>query len=485
MKIFKNKNLVSILLSLLLLYEGTGCKKLLKVDLPSDKISSEIAYANTASAVAVITGIYTNLSSFDGALIGRNSPSIAGSLLSDELQTPFFVPEYRNAVTSENSFCVLSIWDNSYRKIIYRVNAFIEGVSASNGIPEVEKEILLGEAKFIRALIYFNLVNFWGDVPLVLTTDFKTNSNLPRSSENLIYAQIISDLLDAQQGLSENYLHTDLKTRTTERVRPNKAAATAMLARVYLYTASKGTQMDWSKAELEATKIIEDSGKYEILPLDEVFLKNSRETIWAIQPTRNEEGANTPDGRIFINPYHNPPDDNLSLSPFLLKAFENGDLRKTQWTTTVIDFASNEYIVPYKYKAGRDDQDQKEYNIMLRLSEQYLIRAEARMHIGNVEGAKHDLNIVRYRAGLTGISTSDSENVLNAIAHERYVELFTESGHRWFDLKRSGNVSLRMAEVTPEKGGSWLPYKALMPISRDEILMNKALKGHQNAGYDE
>jgi hypothetical protein len=371
---------------------------------------------------------------------------------------------------------------DAYRTYLYQVNSVIEGVSSGN-IPAGEKKILLGEAKFVRAYIYFYLVNYFGDVPLVLTTDLKTNANISRSTKADVYARIVSDLSEAQADLSPDFLSTDLSTVTTERVRPNKAAATALLARVYLYN------QQWQKAEEEASEVINDS-RYQLLPdLNGVFLKNSPEAIWQMQPQFVDDGnSNTPDGRTLI-PYPGDVPQRV-ISSFLLNTFEANDLRRADWTTTVSSGGAD-YPISFKYKIGNTTggtQDQQEYIMVLRLAEQYLIRAEARAQQGKLlgaDGAASDLNAIRNRAGLPNTAAAAQGDLLDAISRERRVELFIEGAHRWFDLKRTGKIDAVMGVVTPLKGGTWSPYKALLPIPAQEFKNNPALRGHQNPGYSE
>src|SRR5690606_29156305 len=126
-----------------------------------------------------------------------------------------------------------------------------------------------------------------------------------------------------------------------------------------------------------------------------------------------------------------------------------------------------------------------EYSMMLRLGEQYLIRAEARAKQGNLASAISDLDAIRDRAGLpliADINPAISQNaLLDLILHEREVELFSEWGHRWFDLIRAGHADERMVIVTPSKGGTWEITDQLLPIPYNEILLNVNLI--QNPGY--
>jgi hypothetical protein len=117
----------------------------------------------------------------------------------------------------------------------------------------------------------------------------------------------------------------------------------------------------------------------------------------------------------------------------------------------------------------------------LRLAEQYLIRAEARTWLGNLDEAKQDLNKVRARVGLPPTPATTQQEILDAVMHERQLELFTEWGHRWFDLKRTGRMDSVMTRVTAEKGTVWKPHYKLFPIAQEEINRNPNIV--QNPGY--
>jgi hypothetical protein len=377
-----------------------------------------------------------------------------------------------------------------YGKHLFTVNSIIEGVSKSDQLLQVAKEKLIGEAKFTRAFLFFYLVNIYGDVPLVVTTDFKTNSNIPRSPKQRVYDQIIADLLEAQALLGEQYLAANLSIDPAqERVRPNKAAATALLARVYLYTGQ------WQKAENEATKVISNLGVYSLTALDDVFLKNSKEAIWQLQPNNVDPiNTNTSEGNTIIPETDAFP--KVFLSSFTLATFDENDLRKKAWTQTLSFGTSEEYNIPFKYKV-RESLVQTEYIMVLRLAEQYLIRAEARIRNNKISEGIVDLNILRARASNAGpdnlamlpVDVSQA-TALDYVAKERQSELFSEWGHRWFDLKRTDKVDEVMSVRTPSKiiGGqsaSWSPFKGFLPIPLDEFKYNPALKGQQNPGYPE
>jgi hypothetical protein len=416
------------------------------------------------------------MSAANGVYTDQYGLSIRTGLRADELTAlnPPAYPDYLNALSGNVGW---TMWDDAYRTLIYGINTLLEGVGKSTSLTTNIKTTLSAEAKFTRAFIYFYLVNFYGDVPLILTTDFKVNSSSFRSPKEKVYEQIISDLLDAQAGLKDDYLDKDLINTTEERIRPNKAAATALLSRVYLYV------RNWQKAEEQASLIISNSNYALISDVSMVFLKNSKEAIWQLQPNLlDADGTNTPDGRYFIDPRGGEPF--FITSSNLLNSFETADKRRENWITTT----PSGKIIPYKYKEGWGTNVSKEYTMVLRVAEQYLIRAEARAHLQKFIGpnsAQSDIDSIRSRAGLTGTTAHTQPELLDAIAHERQIELFAEWGHRWLDLYRTGKIDEVMSVIAVEKGGSWAPYKALLPIPYDEFKFNVALRGHQNPGYQE
>ncbi|SDF04548.1 RagB/SusD family nutrient uptake outer membrane protein [Chitinophaga filiformis] len=459
-----------------------GCKKLIEVDPPIQSIVGKEIYNSNAGAASVLTGIYAGMAE-NSFVHGREGVSFRLGLSADELKLYDGNTDvnldylYRN---SSNSAIGNTFWSSLYA-YIFRVNAAIEGISLSKGITEPVKNRLLGESKFLRAFYYFYLVNLYGDVPLLTGTDPDINVIAPRSDKMLVYRKIEEDLIDAQNLLNDNYVAADAIVTSTERVRPNRAAAHALLARVYLYI------NEWEKAEGEASEVIENTS-YKLAPITEVFLMNSSETIFALQ-SRNAT-INNLDGLLFnflstdLGPNTARPS---YLSDYLMNAFEPNDNRKKEWIKSVMNVGVT-YYYPNKYKTDLNSTVVTEYPIVLRLGEQYLIRAEARAQQGKLTGdnsAQSDLNLIRERAGLPSINLGTQDALLEAIDRERQVELFTEWGNRWFDLKRRNKVDQVMQEVCAAKGGTWSSFKALFPIPVYDIKTNPSLIGHQNLGYAE
>jgi starch-binding outer membrane protein, SusD/RagB family len=478
----------SIIKILFIIIFFSGCKKFVEADPPLTKASKSTVFSNDISAVAAITSIYSNISinqtSFAG---GRRSIGFLMGLYADELKNYSSIQEnsqyYKNALQSSINNSYL-FWNELYIQL-HIANVVIDGVQSSDKLTAATKAQVMGEAKFMRALLHFYAVNLFGEVPLTVTTDFKINNILSRASIKDVYKQIVEDLKESQSLLSNNYLDPSGAT-TASRVRPNKAVATALLARVYLYT------KEWLNAETEASKLI-DNQMYELeTDLNNVFLIPSKEAIWQLQAVT--PGYNTFDGNIYI--LTTAPGSSrfpAALSDNLLNSFEQGDNRKLKWVGNYTG-ATGTFYYPYKYKIGPPNTNvpATEYNMIFRLAEQYLIRAEARIQQGNIAEGIDDLNTLRKRARMEAsddlpfplpdlAADLDTPDALAAVMQEARVELFTEWGHRWFYLKNSGNIDSEMNAIALSKGAEWSAYKALLPIPIAEININHNLT--QNDGY--
>jgi hypothetical protein len=386
---------------------------------------------------------------------------------------------YQNDLIANLSLSAGSeLWSPLYNNI-FVCNAAIEGLTLSKSITPLVKQQLMGEAKFMRAFFYFYLVNLFGDVPYASSTDAKVNESLTRAPVAEIYQHIIADLQEAKTLLSAEYMDANLQPYTglPERVRPNRWAATALLARVYLFTG------DYSDAEIESTSLIDNASLFALDDLDNVFLKNSNEAIWQLQPIAIDH--NTEEALLFIIPPTGPSDVGdgdhpVYLNDDLLASFETGDERLGHWIDS-ITVSGTTYYYPYKYKVNAIGSDVSEYLMVLRLGEQYLIRAEARAHLNKIEECQEDVNAIRNRAGLGDTEANDVDALLEEIAKQRRAELFSEWGHRWLDLKRTNTVDSVMSVASVQKGGSWTADDALYPIPVSDMEMDRNLT--QNPGY--
>jgi hypothetical protein len=458
----------------------SSCKKWIEVPPSSATLTSGNVFNTDAGAIGALTGIYAQMSANDQLKGASNITdiSVMTGVSGDELtlfdKTNGLDLYYVNDLTAQG--VTNGNWVAGYQNI-YIVNAAIEGLNNTGSLTPAVKKQLLGEAYFMRGFLYFYLTNLYGDLSLALSSNYKTNAALARSAQTLVYQQIIIDLKQAENLLSDNFLNATFSGATTERVRPTKWAASALLAKAYLYSG------DYPDAETESGKVIGNSALFSLLPLNEVFLANSSEAIWQLQPVGTGPQANTGDGAFFILPSTGPNTAGnfpVYLSRDQMNSFEAGDQRKANWTDSVSANGTT-YNYAYKYKVGATSAPTSEYIMMFRLGEQYLIRAEAEARDNKIPEAQADLNVIRSRAGLPNTAAGNQAALLTAILQERRAELFTEWGNRWFDMQRFGVIDQVMGVVTPEKGGTWSPYKALLPVPYSEIQADPNLK--QNMGY--
>jgi hypothetical protein len=461
---FLNKSFSLSLIVILGFFFATSCKKFLEIPPPKTQAQTKEIFQNDQAAISAALGLYDKMHS-NGLIITNGGTSLYGGLSSDEIYNTWGDADL--SAFSSNSLLPNSqgasgpFWQAAYKNI-YQANAVIEGLAASSGVTESVKKMLRGEMLVGRALNYFYMVNFFGDVPYITATNYQQTSSIPRISVSNIYQNMIADLQEARSLLSPTY-------PSAGRVRPNKWAATALLARIFLY------QKDWANAELQSTEVINNSPTYVLVSnLDNVFLGNSKEAIWQLQPMSSGT-LNTAEGVEFV-PFDPSSTPNEAVTDFLLNAFEPNDQRKTKWLG-VNNASGTTLYFPNKYKIAFNSTT-TEYYIILRLAEQYLIRAEARAQLGNISGAASDLNTIRSRAGLPNTVANTQPQLLSAIEHERQVELFLEWGHRWLDLKRTGRIN---DVLGPEKSPNWQPTDALYPIPQFEIQTNPFLT--QNPGY--
>lgn len=442
---------------------NSSCKKFVDINPPINQITGDEAFKNDASATAIVTGIYSEMMN-NPAQFSSGFTTLYAGMCADELyyyssgNNDEFVT---NQISLSNHGLIgSSFWQPAY-KYIYTANLVIEKLNKADLLSANVKRRLEGEAKFIRAFCYFQLVNLFGDVPLITGTNYHINSTIPRTSTNIIYQQIISDLRDASGLLSLTYV-------TADRVRPNRWAAEGLLARVYLYTG------EWLKSEESASLVIQ-SPLYSLpANLNNVFLKNSSEALWQLQPVN--PSWNTWEGNIIL-PASSASLPTYLLTPNLLQAFETGDPRKASWTNTRT-YAGTTVVYPYKYKVYGNGAPLTEFYMILRLAEQYLIRAEARAKQNNTSGAQADLNIIRNRSTLANTTANTQTDLLSAIERERRIELFAEWGHRWYDLKRTGRADVLLSVLKP---GTWQSTDKLWPIPVSELNANPHLI--QNPGY--
>lgn len=452
--------LISIGIGLLSL----SCSDFTDVGLPRDQITREMVFRDEALANSAMAGIYRSLEGA-GFLSGSSSgANIYLASYTDELTS------YATATTPNSQFHLLShsadsqgvsnIWSKTYSQI-YSINSMIEGLHNSGQLESSVKNKLLGESHFLRALLHLYLTMTFGDIPFVETSNYETNTHATKLSRQVVLQKASADLLLASQLLPSTL-------PKGSRIRPTKMAAFAVLARLSCYTEN------WDDAILYASAVLSDPAYSMEATLDSVFLKDSSSAIWQILPYNST--SSTMEGNLFI--LKATPPKNIALTPLFISGFESGDLRKTKWIGEIKDAQNNTYFYPFKYKQSSTAASSTEYSVILRVEELYLIRAEAWVRKANSVAALVDLNRIRSRAGLPEINAQNSAELLPAILKERRYELFTEFGHRFYDLSHFGVLNQYMTSVKP----NWKNHFILWPIPAGELLLNPNLNP-QNNGY--
>lgn len=436
-----------------------SCKRYVEIPTAPSQLSPAGAFSSDASATSAALSMYsyyytTNSIGYFG---------LCGSLAADDIQytgtTTALIEFNLSQVTTTNSTLLDYLWSYPY-SVVREANQVIIGVNNATAITPAVKSQLTGEAKFFRALYLLNLVNYFGPVPLPLNETELNNALLLRADTAAVFAQIIADLKDAEALLPGAYV-------SALRARVNKYAAAALLARAYLY------QKDYANAEAEATKVIDATDISYSLPVDSLaFVNTSPEIILQIatQYGYSQFGGNYRTSLATAVPLY-------VLNPAIANSFEVGDTRRRDWVDSVTANSIKYYKIR-KYKLASANAG-NEYDVILRLAEQYLIRAEARAQQNNLSGAQADLNVIRKRAGLANTNAVAQADLLAAVAQERKVELFGEMSHRWFDLKRTNQANAVLSALKP---ATWQPTAILMPIPLSQIQANGNLT--QNSGYN-
>ncbi len=386
---------------------------------------------------------------------------------------------------------------------ITRANSLLAGLEASTTIPDADKARITGEAKFLRALYYFNLVNVFGGVPLVTIPLSPVEANVPRNTIDEIYAQIESDLQEAIVALP---LLSEIPS--AEKGRATKGSAQALLARAYLF------QGKHSEAAATALEII-SSTEYTLTPGEagfrENFLvsgENGPESIFEVQYSdanatkgwAQEEGNEAANwlrpgfiggwsGEMFHKSFREPNVDR----PLPLQGIDTNDPRR-KYTLTVANTnlpldGDDGYMVPdgtlpqmsakhwsSKIQYGYND----EINwIVLRYAEVLLIRAEALIEANqNLPEATNRINEVRGRVGLPNIASGKTQAELrDLVRYERRIELAQE-GTRFWDLRRWNLLEDAMTFANK----NYLPKYEYAPIPQNQIDLSQGVLV-QNDGY--
>ncbi len=441
----------------------SSCDKLVETT-PVGSISTSQAYATEANIEASVNGIYFTMQQTSQFYSYVYASTYA--LLSDEAQigssSSTYDIQFSNNEIAQANTSADALWNNAYQ-VIYQCNSLIENVAPKTNLDAAKKNQFLGEAKFLRAFCYFMLTQYYGDVPLTTSSDYRVNDLMSRTPADSVNRFITAELEAAESMLPDGFsVYSGARTRAT------KQAAEALNARQYLY------QKNWSKAIEKSSLLIADANFSLPANYDDMLESNSPESIFELWFSGSSYSTENFSAQALVpnTAYPNPPVPGYLPSDKLVNAFEPNDKRKAAFIRTQATPTPYNYIFKYRDFINGSDQPK-----LFRLAEQYLIRAEARAELGTA-GAADDINAIRTRAGLANTAASTKDELLDAVAQERFVELCFE-GHRWPDLIRTGKVDAVMAAYRPT---TWQTTDKLLPVPSSELGRNPNLNP-QNPGY--
>lgn len=447
---------------------------LLNVNPEAQKVSSQF-YTNSSEIEQGIISVY-------GALQYTGQYQLAmpalGELPSDNTydEVPandaFTYGELDFFTIQPNNSLIASAWKDHYIGI-QQANIILTRIGKIPDMTDALKNTRIGEMKFLRALMYFNLVRIYGDVPLVLkeTTNVNDYFGQPRTPVAEVYSAIEKDLKEAIDLLP---------VTTTQKGRVTKGAALGIMGKVLL------TQKKFAES-LTYLNQIESLG-YQLLPdvnkIFDVTNKNNAEIIFDVQFTSglngNSEGSAafqmfSPSGSVSGAKGHNLPTKEV------YNLYSAGDTRRSAY----IGLTSNG--IPFSKKLVKTSNtiaDGGSNFVVLRLADVFLMMAECFAEQNDFTNANVYLNKIKARAGIAAVSLSTKDALLSEIDRERRLE-FVGEGHRWFDLVRTGKaISVMMAHFTNNAGYSTAqikPHHLLMPVPQGQINTDPAIK--QNPGY--
>lgn len=349
-------------------------------------------------------------------------------------------------------------WTSIY-KTIDRCNKILQSVDNVK-MTDDQKTKIVGQASFVRALSYFNLVRLWGEVPVIKTTQTVAEARENKRDEvSLVYQTIIDDLI-AAKNLPASW-------PDSERGRATSYAAQALLAKVYLY------QKEYAKVASELSPIvtaIKDGSKIGLVPMNKTFpndLKTSKDILFAVQYLKGGVGESVAQNSRYRN------NDNNSIITLPQSEFEDGDIRKALVAPT----GSGQR--PGKFNAPATNNETSADFPVMRCAEVMLMYAEAlnEQSPAPTQEALDALNAVRTNANLAAQTLTDypdKDSFRQAIYKERRLELALECD-RWFDIVRTGQLATIYPLIKP--------FRVLYPVPQAQIENVNNNTGWQNEGY--
>jgi starch-binding outer membrane protein, SusD/RagB family len=437
-----------LLIPAALLVAAAGCDSALTTQ-PVDRVPAENAIVDAATARAALVGAYDALQAL--SYYGRTF-EVLGDLSADNAEHvgtfQYLGQVDRNQLQADNT-AVTNVWIAIYDAVT-RTNLILQKVPNVAGLTDPQKNQILGEAHFLRALHYHNLVKFWGDVPMPLEPleSPADAAKLTRTPKAQVYTQILSDLTQAEQ----------LMTTAKQARQASLGATRALRARVLLYNENY-------QGALDAANTVQAMG-YSLAPLFETLF--------------TDEGANTPEDIFRVSftateynemGYYYLFDGRWEVAPTanLYAAYSAGDRRRD---VSLGKDGSDYEGTKFPTTIGAEDLH------VIRFAEVLLIKAEALARLGRLAEAVTEYNKIRVRAGLAphvlGTNVTTQADVLNAVLAERRLELALE-GDRFPDLVRTGRAMTALGLPANRA------FQLLYPIPSRELVVSSGLT--QNPGY--
>jgi hypothetical protein len=500
---------------------------------PNSQVVPSLFFRNLDECEVAVNGIYDKMAGSDDAF-GQYYVSLAS--LGSHVSTNFIKSPAQNTFAyytfNAASKELRAIWASNY-SIIYRANQCVDRITElqvepGNATDEMHKNRLVGEAKFLRALAYFNLVRFWGGVPLVLDEleDFK-NTNRPRTDATLVYDAIVADLKYAEEHLYN--AHWVPSTETALSYGPDalgkatKGAAKGLLAKVYLTRASHPLlETEFYESAYEKANEVVSSGDY---ILDESYsnlftVEGGLSHEWMFQVQHDFSslqggvwgGVNNPPGKTEAI---NKGFGRVNSTYDFFKSYEENDPRRDNNicrgklnADNSIDYKPNSrlwYCYKFKFSTKPVAPFQTDMNVpVLRYGDVVMVLAEAAAKTNRENEAYDAVDLILSRAQQGGISPSlidrslTGDSLLEELFNERAREMCFE-GSSWFDLVREGETKFLnvladqkftnnddlpepVFESVPWAGNAVVKH-LLFPIPVTEMETNSGMAGNQNPGY--
>lgn len=460
-----------------------ACKKELEIE-PEQSVSDNAVFTSKAGAQAAINGIYSTAQNIN---VFGSQPQIMGDFQADNVEFVGSFPTLQEIFqfTTISTNGTTQGWWQSHYQVILRANSVIDRVPniTETGFTDAQKKQMVAEAKFMRALTYFQLVNLFAQpvqinggnnlgVPLVLKEFTGTVEFPARATVTQTHLQIKKDLEEAIPDLPVNY-----SAAADTRGRATKGSARALLSRLHLYRG------EWTEAASFANDIIIAAPTYVLATNYAFYDGNTAEDIFSIQMTTTDNSRTGAGGwASYYRPAASGGRGDCPFTTNLETAFqaEAGDRRFVPSATgAAADGIVRRFTLKFPDAVNNVDNAP-----IIRVTEMYLNRAEALAEKDGINQASIDLmNTLRTRAGLstwTLTTFTTKQDFVDAILNERRKELCFE-GHRRMDLLRKGKA-LRSSGPTAGISKPGDP-KVVLPIPQREIDINPSLKSQQNPGY--